>query len=206
MAVLELLLGPMRSNKTRELQRRVRMRQNFAHQHVPVFKPGEDVKSGRGVIESRNPSGRGATDVMDAFEIDSANPWVIFGVIAEQEKIIGKKIECIALDEGQFIEGLFPFTGELLKRGYDAIIAGLDLDFRAQPFGDTLALRWFVDAYGGSLTWCIAYCSCGKRGFFSQRLIEGKPADYNSPLKVPGDSYEPRCVEHFVLPNRPFPA
>ena len=43
----------------------------------------------------------------------------------------------------------------------------------------------------------------GARALYSQRLIEGKPAAYDSPVKVPGDAYEPRCAEHFVLPGRP---
>jgi len=34
-------------------------------------------------------------------------------------------------------------------------------------------------------------------------LIDGKPAPFLSPIKVPGDSYEPRCAQHFVLPGRP---
>lgn len=199
---LELLLGPMRSNKTAELQRRVTMRREYAHQTVLVFKPRDDKKSPPGVIEARNSNGHGR---MDAVETDSQNPWAILEIIAQQEQEIGKKVECIALDEGQFVRELFPFVGVLLKKGYEAIVAGLDLDFRALPFGDMLGLRWFVDAYGGSVTWCIAYCTCGKRAFFSQRLIDGKPAPYDSELVIPGDSYEPRCHEHFVLPGRIHP-
>jgi thymidine kinase len=49
----------------------------------------------------------------------------------------------------------------------------------------------------------MAYCSCGSRALYSQRLIDGKPAAYSTPIKVPGDSYEPRCAEHFVLPGKP---
>jgi thymidine kinase len=77
------------------------------------------------------------------------------------------------------------------------------LDFRALPFGEMLNLTWLVNSYGGSITECMAYCSCGSRALYSQRLIEAKPAPYDSPVKVPGDAYEPRCAEHFVLPGKP---
>jgi thymidine kinase len=43
----------------------------------------------------------------------------------------------------------------------------------------------------------------GNRAFYSQRLIKGQLAPYDSAVKLPGDSYEPRCAEHFVLPGRP---
>lgn len=197
---LELMLGPMRSNKTAELLRRADMRRQYAKQYVLVLKPSDDTKGGPGVVESRNPIGHGK---MDALEFDSVNPWGVLDAIADIEKQIGKTIECIAIDEGQFVDELFLFTKHLLDANHDVLVAGLDLDFRALPFGEMLNLTWLVNAYGGSITECMAYCSCGNRALYSQRLIEGEPAPYNSPIKMPGDSYEPRCAEHFVLPGRP---
>jgi thymidine kinase len=190
----------MRSNKTAELLRRADMRRQYAGQHVMVLKPSDDTKGGPGVVESRNPRGHGK---MNAVEFKSSDPWEVLQVIAETEKNIGKRVECIAIDEGQFVEGLFAFARYLLDANHDVLVAGLDLDFRAIPFGEMLNLSWFVNAYGGSITECIAYCACGNRAFYSQRLIEGQPAPYDSPVKMPGDSYEPRCAEHFVLPGRP---
>jgi thymidine kinase len=197
---LELLLGPMRSNKTAELLRRAEMRRQYAKQYVLVLKPSDDIKGGPGVVESRNPNGHGR---MNALEFNSSDPWEVLQAIAETEQQIGKKVECIAIDEGQFVDGLFLFTKHLLDASHDVLVAGLDLDFRAMPFGEMLNLTWLVNAYGGSTTECMAYCSCGARALYSQRLIDGKPASYDSPIKVPGDSYEPRCAEHFVLPGRP---
>jgi thymidine kinase len=165
-----------------------------------VLKPSDDTKGGPGVVESRNPLGHGK---MTAVEFNSADPWEVLKVIAATEKNIGKRVECIAIDEGQFVSDLFAFARYLLDAGHDVLVAGLDLDFRALPFGEMLNLSWYVNAYGGNNTECIAYCACGSRAFYSQRLIEGKPALYDSPIKVPGDSYEPRCAEHFVLPGRP---
>jgi len=197
---LELMMGPMRSNKTAELLRRADMRRQYARQYVLVLKPSDDTKGGPGVVESRNPNGHGK---MNALEFDSQSPWEVLKAIAKREKEIGKKVECIAIDEGQFVNELFLFTRHLLDAGHDVLIAGLDLDFRALPFGEMLNLTWLVNAYGGSITECMAYCSCGARALYSQRLIEGKPAPYLSPIKMPGDSYEPRCAEHFVLPGKP---
>jgi thymidine kinase len=197
---LELMLGPMRSNKTAELLRRADMRRQYAGQYVMVLKPSDDTKGGPGVVESRNPRGHLK---MNALEFKSSDPWEVLPAIKTREKEIGKRVECIAIDEGQFVDGLFAFTRWLLDANHDVLVAGLDLDFRAIPFGEMLNLSWFVTAYGGSITECIAYCACGNRAFYSQRLIEGQPAPYDSPIKMPGDSYEPRCAEHFVLPGRP---
>ena len=197
---IELMMGPMRSNKTAELQRRADMRRHYAKQSVMVLKPSDDTKGGPGVVESRNPNGGGK---MSALAFNSGNPWEVLSAIREKEQEIGKRVECIAIDEGQFVSDLFLFSRHLLDAGHDVLVAGLDLDFRALPFGEMLNLTWLVNAYGGSVTECMAYCNCGARALYSQRLIDGKPADYDSPIKVPGDSYEPRCAEHFVLPGKP---
>jgi thymidine kinase len=197
---IELLLGPMRSNKTAELLRRAEMRREYARQYVLVLKPSDDTKGGPGVVESRNPKGHAK---MEALEFNARDPWEVLPAIDDLESRIGKCIECIAIDEGQFVDDLFLFTRHLLDAGHDVLVAGLDLDFRGIPFGEMLNLHWLVNAYGGSVTECMAYCACGNRAFYSQRLIEGKPAPYDSPIKMPGESYEPRCAEHFILPGRP---
>src|SRR5579863_2415487 len=181
---IEVVIGPMRSNKTAELIRRVAMREEFAHQAVILFKPKDDTKSAQGVVQSRNQLSHRQ---MEAVEFDSSNPWEMFSFIAERERIIGKLINCVAIDEGQFVQELFECVRALLERGYDVIAAGLDLNFRGQPFGDMLALVWLANAYGGNVTWYIAYCECGARAFFSQRLINGQPASYGSPTLMAGD-------------------
>jgi len=197
---LELMMGPMRSNKTAELLRRADMRRQYARQHVLVLKPSADTKGGPGLVESRNPMGHGK---MKAHAFNAANPWEVLDVIRSREQEIGKKIECIAIDEGQFVSELFLFTKHLLEAGHDVLVAGLDLDFRALPFGEMVNLSWLVNAFGGSITECMAYCNCGQRALYSQRLIDGQPATYESAIHVPGDAYEPRCNVHFVLPGKP---
>ena len=190
----------MRSNKTAELLRRAEMRRQYAKQYVMVLKPSDDTKGGPGVVESRNPNGHGKCK---ALEFNSTNPWEVLGAIADKEQEIGKRVECIAIDEGQFVDRPLSLHQAPARRNHDVLVAGLDLDFRAMPFGEMLNLTWLVNAYGGNITECIAYCACGARALYSQRLIDGKPAPYDSPIKVPGDAYEPRCAEHFVLPGKP---
>lgn len=197
---LEVMLGPVRSNKTAELLRRADMRRQYASQYVLVLKPCDNTNGGQSVVESRNPNGHGK---MNALEFESQNPWGVLAAIAAREKEIGKKVECIAIDEGQFVHELFLFTRHLLDTNHDVLIAGLDLDFRALPFGEMLNLSWLVNAYGGSTTECMAYCSCGSRALYSQRLIGGEPAPYDCRMKIEVDAYEPRCAEHFVLPGKP---
>ncbi len=197
---IELMMGPMRSNKTAELLRRAEMRRQYAKQYVLVLKPTDDTKGGPGLVESRNPNGHAR---MQALEFNSANPWPVLEKIADIEQEIGKRVECIAIDEGQFVSELFLFTKNLLDANHDVLVAGLDLDFRAMPFGEMLNLSWLVNAYGGSITECMAYCTCGARALYSQRLIDGSPAPFDSAIKIPGDAYEPRCAEHFILPGRP---
>ncbi len=197
---LELIIGPMRSNKTAELLRRIEIRRQYAKQYVMLLKPSDDTKAAAGLVESRNGNGCGK---MKAVEFRSADPWTVLPILASTEQRIGKRIECVAIDEGQFVQDLFLFTKRLLEAGYDVMVSGLELDFRGLPFGEMLNLSWLVRNYAGNITELVAYCSCGAKAHFPQRLIDGKPAPYASPVIMAGDFYEPRCEEHFVLPGRP---
>ena len=197
---LELIVGPMRSNKTAELLRRIETRRQYAKQYVLLLKPSEDTKAAVGLVESRNQNGCGK---MEAVEFRSADPWAVLPVLAATEQKIGKRIECVAIDEGQFVQDLFHFTRRLIESGYDVMVSGLELDFRGMPFGEMMNLSWLVRTYSGSVTELVAYCSCGAKALYPQRLIDGKPASYDSPIIMAGDNYEPRCSDHFILPVRP---
>jgi thymidine kinase len=197
---LEMIVGPMRSNKTAELLRRIETRRQYAKQYVMLLKPSADTKSSAGLVESRNQNGCGK---MEAVEFQSSDPWSVLTVLRATEQAIGKRVECIAIDEGQFVLDLFAFTRRLLETGYDVMVSGLELDFRGMPFGEMLELSWLVRTYSGNITELVAYCTCGAKALYPQRLIDGKPAPYESPIIMAGDNYEPRCAEHFVLPGRP---
>ena len=197
---LELIVGPMRSNKTAELLRRIETRRQYAKQYVLLLKPSADTKAAAGLVESRNQNGCGK---MEALEFSSSDPWTVLTVLTATEQQIGKRIECVAIDEGQFVQDLFLFTKRLLDSGHDVMVSGLELDFRGLPFGEMIDLSWLVRSYSGNITELVAYCSCGAKAIYPQRLIDGKPAPYDSPIIMAGDFYEPRCAEHFVLPGRP---
>jgi thymidine kinase len=197
---LELIVGPMRSNKTAELLRRIETRREYANQSVMLLKPSADTKAAAGLVESRSRNGCGK---MQAVEFPSSDPWPVLQAIECTEQRIGKRVDCVAIDEGQFVADLFLFTKRLLDAGYDVMVSGLELDFRGLPFGEMLDLSWLVRTYAGNVTELVAYCSCGARALYPQRLVEGRPAPYTSPIIMAGDNYEPRCEEHFVLPGRP---
>lgn len=197
---LEMIVGPMRSNKTAELMRRIEIRREYARQHVMLFKPSADTKSAAGLVESRNRNGCGK---MEAVEFPGSDPWSVLPLIEATEQRVGKRIECVAIDEGQFVEDLFLFAKRLLESGYDVMVSGLELDFRGMPFGEMLDLSWLVRTYAGNITELVAYCTCGAKALYPQRLVEGKPAHFDSPVIMAGDNYEPRCAEHFILPGRP---
>jgi thymidine kinase len=197
---LEILAGTMRSNKSAELIRRTEIRRHYAKQDVLVFKPCADTKASPGFVESRNATGQSK---LEATEFPSCDPWSILSAIDVHEQKIEKRVDCIAIDEGQFIDGLFLLTKRLLERGYDVMVAGLEISFKGEPFGDMLNLSWLMYHFGGSRTEQVAYCSCGQVALYPQRLVNGAPAPYDSPLIIAGDGYEPVCAEHFILPGAP---
>ena len=168
----------MRSNKTAELLRRIEIRRQYAKQYVMLLKPSADTKSAAGVVESRNQNGCGK---MEAVEFRYDDPWAVLPVLAATEQRIGKRVECVAIDEGQFVQDLFLFTKRLLESDHDVMVSGLELDFRGMPFGEMLDLSWLVRTYAGNITELVAYCSCGARALYPQRLIDGKPAPYSQP-------------------------
>ena len=151
---LEMIVGPMRSNKTAELLRRVETRREYAKQYVMLLKPSADTKAASGLVESRNRNGCGK---MEAVEFPGNDPWSVLSIIKATEQRIGKHIECIALDEGQFVQDLSLFTKRLLDSGYDVMVSGLELDFRGMPFGEMLDLAWLVRTYAGNVTELVAY-------------------------------------------------
>jgi thymidine kinase len=185
---IELMMGPMRSNKTAELLRRAEMRRQYAKQYVLVLKPSDDTKGGPGLVESRNPNGHAR---MQALEFNSANPWPVLANIAEIEQEIGKRVECVAIDEGQFVGELFLFARNLLDANHDVLVAGLDLDFRALPFGEMLNLSWLVNAYGGSITECMAYCTCGARALSRRTTARSRCRAMPTSLAAPSISSFP---------------
>ena len=115
---------------------------------------------------------------------------------------IDHSIDIIAIDEVQFFdEEIITVAQQLANSGYRVILAGLDQDFRGEPFGPMPALL----ALAESVTKLQAVCAvCGSPASRTQRLIDGQPAAYNEPIILVGasEAYEPRCRHHHEVPGR----
>jgi len=101
--------------------------------------------------------------------------------------------DLVAVDEVQFLDpGIVPLAEELADRGIQVILAGLDLDFRGEPFGPMPELL----ARAELITKLTAVCvRCGAPATRTQRLVDGRPARYGDPVVLVGASerYEARC-------------
>ena len=179
----ELIVGPMFSGKSEELIRRT-TRALIAKQRVQVFKPGLDARYNARCVASHN--GR----TLDAQAVKS---------VADIRAGLEDATQVVAIDEAQFLSHeLVALSEELADARARVIIAGLDLDFRGEPFGpmpELLARAEQVD----KLT---AICRCGRAATRTQRLIGGHPAHFDDPTILVGaaEAYEPRCREcHAVI-------
>ncbi len=173
---LELIVGPMFSGKSEELIRRVN-RALIAKQTVQVFKPAIDDRYDAVKVASHNGRTLAAVAVKD---------------VAELRARLDDATRVVAIDEGQFLSPeLVELALTLADEGKRVIVAGLDLDFRGEPFGPMPTLL----AHAESVSKLTAICRCGHAATRTQRLIGGHPAHYDDPVILVGaaESYEPRC-------------
>lgn len=181
---LELIVGPMFSGKSEELIRRV-TRAFIAKQQVQVFKPDLDNRYHAISVASHN--GR----TLDAIAVGSVN---------NIEAALEDSTQVVAIDEGQFLStDLVDFALDLAEEGKRVIVAGLDLDFRGEPFGPIPTLLAHAESVDKLTAVCVR---CGRAATRTQRLIGGHPAHYDDPIIMVGaaESYEPRCREcHAVV-------
>ena len=182
---LEVICGSMFAGKTEELIRRLR-RIEYAKKDYIVFKPKIDNRYSEVEVVSHNDSRRNAISVSDSKEL--------------LEKLGDKLPYCVAIDEVQFFDmGIVDAINRLANNGVRVIVAGLDSDFRGEPFAVMAELL----ARAEDVTKLHAICQvCGNLASRTQRLINGKPANYNDPIILIGASeqYEARCRHcHVVL-------
>jgi thymidine kinase len=185
---VELICGSMFSGKTEELLRRVR-RAEIARKKVQIFKPLIDNRYGLERIASHNGVAReDAVIVADAHEILNQ---------------VRPDSEVVAIDEVQFFDwAIAEICTRLADEGRRVIVAGLDQDFRGEPFGPMpllLALAERVDKLNAI---CV---NCGAAASRTQRLIDGRPARYDDPIIFVGgsESYEARCRRCHDVPGKP---
>jgi len=174
---IEVICGSMFSGKTEEVIRRVR-RAQIAHQKVQVFKPVIDTRYSRGEVASHNGALYSAVPVNNSFEIES---------------LLLPDTTVVAIDEAQFFDpGIVDLCKSLAHRGVRVIVAGLDLDFRGEPFGPMPLLMAEAEMVDKLQAICV---SCGAPASRTQRVINGEPAFYDDPVILVGakESYEARC-------------
>lgn len=182
----ELITGPMSCGKTEELLRRLR-RASIAGKKIKVFSPAIDTRVLADCIESRVGTRKEAIKVKTALEIlDNIRP----------------DDELIAIDELQFFDSnIIHVIRTLMAKGLKIIGAGLELDFKEEPFGCMPQLLCYADKVDKLTAICM---KCGSEfGVRTQRLIDGVPADINSPLIMIGgdETYEARCIHCYEINN-----
>ena len=182
----ELITGPMSCGKTEELLRRIR-RSIIAKRKVKVISPDVDTRAKGDYIESRNGLWLDAIKVKHAIQIMS---------------VVKPDDEVIAIDELQFFDkNIVKVISKLMDEGKKVIGTGLELDFKAEPFGSMPELMCIATKVDKLHAVCMK-CG-GENATRTQRLIDGKPADKNSPLIMIGgdETYEARCIKCYELPD-----
>lgn len=183
--IIEVITGPMFSGKSDELIRRLR-RARIARQKIQVFKPAIDTRFANDKVTSHAGTEFEATPVESAARIGEQ--------VSEDTTVVG-------IDEGQFFDPqLIEVARSLADRGVRVIIAGLDTDFRGEPFGPMPMLMAQAELVEKLSAICMV---CGDAATRTQRLINGRPAKFDDPVVVVGASelYEARCRSHHQVPR-----
>lgn len=174
---VEVIVGPMFAGKTEELIRRVK-RMDYAKKNYLIFKPAIDTRYSKTEIVSHNKKSLKAISISHGSDI---------------KRHLKKDTQAVVIDELQFFDNsLLKYVKELADQGYRVICAGLDTDFRGEPFGVVGPIL----AISESVTKLTAICCvCGAEATKTQRIIEGQPAYYDDPTILVGEkeSYEARC-------------
>jgi thymidine kinase len=184
---IEVIAGVMFSGKSEELIRRVR-RALIARRRVQVFKSHLDERYG-GITRVSSHTGV----EIEATPVDGT---------AEIVRRILPDTEVVAIDEAQFLdEGIVEVATALAARGVRVIVAGTDTDFRGAPFGRMGELMAVAEDVTKLQAICVV---CGDLACRNQRLIDGRPARFDSPTIMVGGSeaYEARCRRCHRVPRQ----
>jgi thymidine kinase len=169
---IEVVCGSMFSGKTEELIRRLR-RAQFARQRVEIFKPAIDVRYSAEDVVSHDQKHILSTPIDSSASI----------------LLLSADIDVVGIDEAQFFDqGLVDVCNELAYRGVRVIVAGLDMDFRGQPFGPMPQLCAIADEVTKVHAICV---KCGALAYVSHRIVE----DERRVLLGETAEYEPLCRE-----------
>ena len=183
---LEVIVGSMFSGKSEELIRRAK-RSLIARRPVQVFKPAVDDRFGAETVRSHD------GDSFVAIPVRTS---------ADLRVRIDADTAVVAIDEVQFFDaGIVDVCRQLVADGRRVVCAGLDLDFRGEPFGPVPALLALAERVDKLQAICVR---CGEPGTRTQRIVDGVPADYDEPIIVIGaqEAYEARCRACHEVPRK----
>lgn len=178
---LEVICGSMFSGKSEELMYRLR-RAEYAKKKVVTIKHEIDNRKSYSCIVSHGGSRR------EAYPLGSCEE-----SFKSFDHLVNMSTDVVGIDEIQFFPiQTIPVIQKWLNEGIRVIVAGLDLDFRGEPFGIVPTLLALADEVVKLRAICVV---CGNEANFSQRLINGKPASYDDETILVGgeECYEPRC-------------
>lgn len=169
---IEVVCGSMFSGKTEELIRRLK-RAKFARQKVEIFKPALDTRYSEVEVVSHDSNHIISTPIETSASI----------------LLLANDCDVVGIDEAQFFDNeLVDVCNELARRGIRVIVAGLDMDFRCQPFGPMPALMAVADEVTKVHAICV---KCGNLAYVSHRLVSGD----KQVLLGEKMEYEPLCRE-----------
>lgn len=175
---IEVISGCMFSGKTEELIRRLR-RAEIAKLSVQIFKPRIDDRYSKEEIVSHSDQSLPSTLV--DFPKDILR-------LAQSAQVVG-------IDEAQFFDiSLVQVCTELANQGKRVIVAGLDMDYRGEPFEPIPQLLGIAEYITKALAICVV---CGNPANMTQRKISSAERVVVGAL----DSYEARCRKHHYKPN-----
>lgn len=171
-------------------------RAEYAGKKVQVFKPSIDNRwDEKDKIKSHSEGKHGACAVKTSLDILSC---------------LEPDTKVVAIDEIQFFdEDIVEVVKALLEADIHVVFAGLSLDFKGEPFGSMptlLALSDEIEKPTAICTEKVDGRTCGQNATKTQRLINGKPANYSDPIVLIGDAkegYQARCPNHFVIEGKP---
>jgi thymidine kinase len=171
--------------KTDELIRRLR-RATIARQKVQVFKPSMDYRYNEFKVTSH------AGSDFEAVPIEKSEQIL---------PLLNNDTTVVAIDEAQFFDNqLIDIVQDLADRGLRVVVAGLDTNFRGEPFGPMPVLMAKAERVDKLHAICMV---CGEPASRTQRLVNGSPAKYDDPVVIVGASelYEARCRQHHEVPR-----
>ncbi len=180
---LTVVCGSMYAGKSEELIRLAR-RSLYAKKRVQVFKPSIDDRYHQTMVVSH---------MGIQHEADTAKN------VEELRTKVRKDTQVLLIEEVQFFDAkIVDFCVEMADRGVDVICAGLDQDFRRQPFGPMPELLAVADEVVKLRAICM---KCGATASHTYRMVNGKPAHWDDPIVLIGatESYEARCRNCFEI-------